>query len=147
MQALKLPPAELKIENRAGKNMVFDGLRKKWLVLTPEEWVRQHMIFFLIQYRSYPKGLISTEQGLQVNKLSKRSDILVHDRQGKPFLLVECKAPTVKLTSEVFHQALSYNTTLGAKYVVLTNGLRNFCGKVMHGGKLQFLKDIPLLET
>lgn len=147
MQALKLPPAELKLENRSGKNYVFDALRKKWLVLTPEEWVRQHMIYFLISYRNYPKGLISTEQGLQLNKLAKRSDILVRDRSGNPFLLVECKAPSVKVTSEVFHQALSYNLTLGARYVVVTNGIRNFCGKVMPGGKLSFMKDIPLLEA
>lgn len=148
MLPLNLPAIEAKIIKEEGRNKIFDPIRKKYIVLTPEEWVRQHFIHFISTSLLYPKSLIKVESGLQVNSLNKRSDILVFDRMGKPWMLIECKAPDLKLSQKAFNQAAVYNMTVGAKYIAVTNGMMHFC---MASGsaaeKAIFLTDFPVFEA
>lgn len=144
---LNLPHYALTLQEQDGKTKVFDALRKKWLVLSPEEWVRQHLIQYLIQEKKYPKGRIQLEGGLQVNTLSRRSDILIYDDQGAPYLLVECKASSVRITQEVFEQAAAYNSSLKVRYLVVSNGLQHFCCEIdYHKKESRYLADIPVYE-
>ncbi len=123
MFELNLPDADCKIKKEEGKVLIFDRIRKKYLVLTPEEWVRQHLLAFFIDHLKYPKGLISVESGLKYNKQAKRSDILVMNKAGGYFLLCECKAPTVKIDENTLQQAMVYAKTLNPDFLVLSNGL------------------------
>jgi Type I restriction enzyme R protein N terminus (HSDR_N) len=129
MFPLNLPPFDYQLRKQQQKIQIFDVLRKKWLVLTPEEWVRQHVVHHLLGL-GYPPALISLEAPLQYHGLAKRSDILVFDRQGQPFLLVECKAPHVEVSENVFRQALAYNHVWQAPHLVLSNGLSHLIGQV-----------------
>jgi hypothetical protein len=122
---LNLPPIQPQLQEVSGKIQIFDLLRKKYLILTPEEWVRQHWINFLIKFQGYPKGLISLEKGLKYNQIQKRTDLLVFDKNGNPYLLIECKAPEIELDTMVLSQALTYHTTLLCPYVILSNGLNH----------------------
>jgi predicted type IV restriction endonuclease len=124
---LNLPSIDSKIKKEGGKLLIFDIIRKKYIVLTPEEWVRQHFIHFLISGKGYPRSLFKIESSLSFNKLQKRSDILVHDRQGKPWMLVECKSSSIKLSQKAFNQIAVYNMTVGAKYLAVTNGMVHYC--------------------
>ncbi|WP_350356603.1 type I restriction enzyme HsdR N-terminal domain-containing protein [Hymenobacter canadensis] len=110
--------------------MIWDILRRKQVVLTPEEWVRQHVVHYLISHRGYPKGLLSLERGLHYNQRRKRTDLVALDATGQPLLLVECKAPSVPITAAVAQQAATYNQTVGAPLLLLTNGLQHFCWRV-----------------
>ncbi len=110
-----------------GKVAIFDYLRKKYVILTPEEEVRQGIVDYLIFEKNYPRTLIKLETGLNYNSLNMRSDILVYDNQANPFLLVECKAKDVKIDQKVIEQATRYNLTLNARYVCITNGVSTFC--------------------
>lgn len=148
MQKLNLPHAALTLTNRAGKTYVYDQFRKKDILLTPEEWVRQHFLHFLISALHYPKTLCNLERGLRYNKLMKRTDITVYDRQGDIFLIVECKAPEIKLTQKVFEQVATYSYALKAQHIVVTNGLQHFCCKLDHEHrKYSFLENIPSFEV
>lgn len=124
---LNLPSFQTKIKEENGKLMILDYLRKKYLVLTPEEWVRQHWINYLIEGMSYPKGLFSLEKGLKYNQLSKRTDLVVFDREGEAFLLIECKAPSVKINQKTLTQALTYNKPLNCTHIILSNGFQHIC--------------------
>jgi hypothetical protein len=147
MQKLNLPDFESKIIKVDGKNRIFDLIRKKYVVLTPEEWVRQHFIHYLINNLKYSKSLIRIESGLQLNALQKRSDIVVYDRNAHPWMIIECKAPEVKLDRNCFNQALIYNMTLGAKFITLTNGMLHFCFRRGIGGSdPEFLPALPPYE-
>lgn len=144
MQALNLPPFAHKITEVAGKAYIFDSLRRKYVRLSPEEWVRQHLIHLLIGHYQYPKALIRTEGGLTLNQTRKRTDILVYTRAGEPFLLVECKAPDIPLTQRVFDQLARYNHIHRAPYVVVSNGLTHFCCQLDHSsGRITYLDDFP----
>lgn len=144
MDALNLPPFEHKITKSGANYMIFDAIRRKNVVLTPEEWVRQHFVHYLINTLSYPKSLISIERGANYNKLQKRSDLCVYNQQGKPHLLVECKATYVPITQEVVKQVSVYNQTLRAQFVAVTNGLEHFCWQVDFETKqFQPLQGIP----
>lgn len=144
MQSLNLPEFEPKIIKESGKYRIFDLIRKKYVVLTPEEWVRQHFIHYMLKALNYPKSLIKVESGLKVNALQKRSDILVHDREGKAWMLVECKSPEIGLDQRAFNQASVYNMTVGAKFIVVTNGMLHYCFKPFPGGqKPEFLDGLP----
>jgi len=125
MFELNLPRAEVKLANRNGKPAIWDFVRKKWLQLTPEEYVRQHFIHYLVLHLQYPASRISIEKGLEVVRLSKRSDIVVYNQEGQPTILVECKAPQVRLSKDTLEQASAYNLTLKAKYLCVTNGLEH----------------------
>ncbi|HSJ67389.1 MAG TPA: type I restriction enzyme HsdR N-terminal domain-containing protein [Anditalea sp.] len=141
---LNLPTTDFQIKEMGGKLSIFDSLRKKFLILTPEEWVRQHIIFYLVNYKQYPKTLISQERGLKYNTLQKRFDLLVMDRSGKPFLLVECKAPEVKLTQLTVEQVSVYNKTIGAPYMVITNGKQHISmGMNEENGRYNQLTSFP----
>lgn len=130
MEALNLPAFVYKIKKTEGKTWIFDVIRKKYLVLTPEEWVRQHFINYLIQHLHYPKGLIAPERGTTYNTLAKRTDICVYDSAGEVQILVECKASSVKISAETVKQATTYNQKIKAPYIVLTNGLEHYCWQV-----------------
>lgn len=124
--------------------LIFDKLRKKYIVLTPEEWVRQHFVYFLIEEKKYPVTLIALEKQLTINNLKKRSDILVFNTDGKPEIIVECKAPSIKITQNTFDQIARYNLKLRANYLILTNGLEHFyCKMDFKNETYIFLKDIP----
>ncbi|MES2387484.1 MAG: type I restriction enzyme HsdR N-terminal domain-containing protein [Bacteroidota bacterium] len=144
MSPLNLPPAELRLKEEDGHTYVFDPIRKKHLVLTPEEWVRQHWLHYLTGALKYPKGLIKAEGGLRWNKLQKRTDIVCHGPEGKPLMLIECKSPYIKITDAVFRQASLYNRTIGARCLVLSNGLVHFCAIAdeVHG-TMRLIKEVP----
>ena len=144
MYPLNLPEYDLRLKREGKKTKIFDQVRKKFLVLTPEEWVRQNFVHFLIQERNYPASLISIEKGLKVNETFKRCDILIHNNFGKPVLLVECKSPTIKLTSETYHQAAVYNMNFKLPFLIVTNGIQHFCSKInFTTSSYSFLEDIP----
>lgn len=122
---LSIPAFQPILDFKEDKWLIFDGLRKKYLVLTPEEWVRQHWIQFLIAGKSYPKGLFSIEKGLKYNQLQKRTDILIFDREGNPYLLIECKAPEINLNENVLRQAMTYHQKIQCPHLILSNGLKH----------------------
>ncbi|MEB2778577.1 type I restriction enzyme HsdR N-terminal domain-containing protein [Algoriphagus sp. D3-2-R+10] len=124
---LNLPHFDPQLLEKEGKMWIFDSLRKKQLVLTPEEWVRQHWINFLIFPLKFPKGLLALEKGLIYNKLIKRTDLVVWDKSGKPYLLIECKAPKVKLTQKTIEQACMYHKELKTPFLIISNGIQHIC--------------------
>src|SRR5690349_14800264 len=130
MYKLNLPDFDYKLKKAEGKVWIFDVIRKKFIVLTPEEWVRQHFVNYLISDLKYPKALIKVEGGLKFNQLSKRSDIVVFNRDGNPWMIVECKSPTIALTQESLMQASVYNSTLRANYITVTNGIVHHCANI-----------------
>lgn len=141
---LNLPPYPLRLKDEAGQHWVFDEVRKKFLVLTPEEWVRQHLVHFLINEKQFPKSLIQLEGGLKYNGLQKRSDILVYNQQGEKLVLAECKAPSVKITQEVFDQIARYNFVHRVKWLLVSNGLEHYCCKLnWETESYQFLPELP----
>ncbi len=122
-EPLQLPSFDFRLkEDQDGKISIFDSLRKKYLILTPEEWVRQHIIHMLIQYNNYPKSLFLLERGVKYNNMKKRFDVLVVDRIGNPFLLIECKAPEIPLTQKTVEQVCIYNKIIQAPYMGISNG-------------------------
>jgi type I site-specific restriction endonuclease len=141
---LNLPAFEHRIKNSEKGKMIFDPVRNKYVALTPEEWVRQNFLQYLIQVKKMPKTLIRVEMSLELNGLAKRSDIVVHNRLGTPLLAVECKASTVNITQSVFEQLARYNLQLNVPYLVVTNGLTHFFCKFSESEKRYlFLTDIP----
>jgi hypothetical protein len=144
LQRLNLPSFEAKVTEIEGKSRIFDSIRKKYVVLTPEEWVRQHVINLLIHVLDYPKSLLKIESGLRYHALDKRSDIVVYDKEAKPYLLIECKASDVKVDEKTISQATVYNKTLKAPYVALSNGLKTFCFEVdFEKGTSEQMKALP----
>jgi hypothetical protein len=144
MQKLNLPTYNFKIKNNENKILIFDVIRKKYMVLTPEEWVRQHFVHFLMDEKKYPISLIALEKQLILNNLKKRSDILVFNKSGKPEIIVECKAPKVKITQATFDQIARYNLKLKATYLIVTNGLNHFfCKMDFENETYIFLQDVP----
>ncbi|BDS11407.1 type I restriction enzyme HsdR N-terminal domain-containing protein [Aureispira anguillae] len=134
----------LDIKYKNANKYVFDLIRKKYLVLTPEEVVRQLILHYLIEEKSYPKNKIRVEMGLDVNTMSKRCDILVFDADFEPIVLVECKSAKVKVDQKVFEQIARYNMTLKVPYLIVTNGPVNYCSKIDYENKqFQFLEEIP----
>ncbi len=144
MTNLNLPTYSFKIKSKENKLYIFDMLRKKNVVLTPEEWVRQNYIQYLIHEKKYPKTLIAIEKQLKINNLIKRTDILIFDKNGNPNIIVECKAPSIKIAQDTFDQIARYNLKLQAKYLIVTNGLEHFYCKMNYQQmKYDFLKEIP----
>ncbi|MCH2198911.1 MAG: type I restriction enzyme HsdR N-terminal domain-containing protein [Flavobacteriales bacterium] len=140
---LNLPPHPFKLKRVEGQTQIFDTFRKKWLVLTPEEWVRQHFAMYLCAL-GYPTGLISLERLVKINGMSKRADIVVFDPQGKPFLLVECKAPSISIAQDTIDQAARYNSQLRVPHILLTNGLQHFSLQSDANGAMTFQENIPV---
>ena len=119
---VQFPVPDFNIKKDGKESYIFDAIRKTWLLLTPEEWVRQNFVAYLVKTLHYPAALIALEKELLLNGLKKRFDILVYDAAYKPFMLVECKAPEVKLKEDVLQQVLRYNITVPVKFLVITNG-------------------------
>ena len=148
MTPLNLPSGDFKVKKSEGKVWIFDNVRKKFVALTPEEWVRQHFIKYLSEVQRYPRALFRIEGSLAYNRLQKRSDIVVYDRAGKPWMLIECKSPSIKLSQRAFNQVAIYNMTVGAKYLAVTNGMVHFCCQAPAAGQeAQFLEDFPDFEA
>ncbi|MEN8764550.1 MAG: type I restriction enzyme HsdR N-terminal domain-containing protein [Wenyingzhuangia sp.] len=144
MQKLNLPDVHLKVKSKENKLFIFDPFRKKDIMLTPEEWVRQHFAHYLVEYKKYPTSLLVIEKEFSLNKTKKRTDILIYNTMGTPEIIVECKASSVKITQHTFDQIARYNLKLKAKYLVVTNGLEHyFCKMDFKNEKYVFLKDIP----
>lgn len=144
MLALNLPQFDVNLKKSEGKIWIFDGIRKKYMVLTPEEWVRQHLINYFVRHLNYPKSLIRVERGLYYNQLQKRSDITVFDRSGNPWMIVECKSPEVELDQKSILQVSVYNSDIQAKYVAVSNGLKHVCYEAKAEAKdVVLLKDFP----
>jgi hypothetical protein len=144
MQKLNFPSYSFRFKNSENKVSIFDDIRKKFIILTAEEWVRQHTIQFLLQEKSYPKSHLNVEKILKLNDLTKRYDIVVFQPNGELFLLVECKATNVKITQETFDQIARYNLKLKAKYLMVTNGLNHyFCQMDFENERYIFLPELP----
>jgi len=143
---LNLPPFDIKLRRDPdGVVRVFDPLRSKWLVLTPEEWVRQHFVNYLIAELGFPSSLIANEKGLKFNNMQRRCDTVVFHRDLSPACIVEYKRPTVEITQRVFDQIARYNSVLGAGHLIVSNGLRHFCCRFT-GESYEFLKAVPKFE-
>ena len=144
MQKLNLPTYSFRLKSNEKHTLIFDNLRKKYFVLTPEEWVRQHFVQFLISEKKYPTSLIAIEKQLIIHNLKKRTDIVVFDKSGSPSIIVECKAPHIKITQDTFDQIARYNLALKATYLIVTNGLDHyFCQMDFEKENYIFLKDFP----
>ena len=141
---LCFPNYEFRIKNRHNKKYIFDLIRKKFILLTHEEWVRQNCIMFLINEQKIPKALINVEKKIKVNNLAKRYDIIVYKPNGSVFLLVECKSPKVNINQETFNQISIYNSEIIAQYLMLTNGLFNYYCSIDYSNQCyKFVKDFP----
>ena len=147
MKQLNLPQYSFRITGKEGSEMILDSLRRKYVKLTPEEWVRQNFVQYLINEGKYPPGLIGTEVMFRFNKLKRRVDILIHDRSGKPVMIVECKAPEIKIDDKIFDQIVCYNMEFKVPYIIVTNGMDHYACKIDHNeNKYEFLLVIPLYE-
>jgi hypothetical protein len=141
---LNLPPYPFKLTDENGQLSVFDELRKRQIILTPEEWVRQHFVQYLIKEKHYPRSLIKLEGGLKLHGMAKRSDIVVHNSSGEKILLVECKAPSIAISQATFDQAARYNMVHKVKLLVVTNGLQHYyCRIDFKNESYKFLEDLP----
>lgn len=144
MLELNLPPFDIKVTNTKGRLMVFDRLRKKHVALTPEEWVRQHFINYLITEKEYPQSLIANEMEVILNGQRKRCDSVVFNKEGNPIVIVEYKAPEVNITQKVFDQIARYNIVLRVQYLIVSNGLDHYCCKVDYNQQqIEYLETIP----
>ena len=145
MQPLNLPSYPIKLKEEKGEEYIFDAVRKKYLKLQPEEWVRQNFIQYLVNEKKYPMSLMEVEKGLKYNELQKRADIVLNSSFGEPVVLVECKAPQVKISQNTFEQVAVYNTVFKVPYLIVTNGLEHFCAKIdFQNHSFEFLEEIPI---
>lgn len=142
MLDITYPSPDFRIKNEAGKEFIFDVLRKKWLMLTPEEWVRQNFVQYLIRQKNYPSTLIAIEKEIQVGELKKRFDILVYDAIHQPWMMIECKAATIKLDDSVLQQILRYNISIPVPFIIVTNGNLSF-GWQRINNNLDLITEIP----
>jgi len=148
MQKLNLPEYQLTIRTLGEKKEIFDKIRKKYVALTPEEWVRQNFIAYLIDEKNYPATLISVETEVKLFKVKKRTDILIFQNTGKPLMIVECKAAEVKIDQQVFDQIARYNMALKVNYLVVTNGLSHYCCYLDYEkNSYHFLENIPVYNS
>ena len=147
MLQLNFPTYSFRFKNSENKVAIFDEIRKKFILLTPEEWVRQHVVQFLLQDKKYPKSYINVEKLIKVNDLSKRYDGVVFQPNGEIFLLIECKAPEVPISQHTFDQIARYQLALNATYLMLTNGMQHFyCQIDREKQSYQFIEHLPLKE-
>jgi len=143
MIALDFSGIELKLKHENGKGYVFDPVRKGWFVLTPEEHVRQHLVYYLTGVLQYPLGMLAVEKKIMVGKMPKRFDIVVYDREHDPWMLIECKAPEVAITEKALHQLLNYQRTIKCRYWVLGNGRQLYCADGGNIEKIEWLNALP----
>lgn len=142
MKNLNFPSYSFRFKISENKTMIFDEIRKKFIFLSPEEWVRQHVVHYLLIEKKYPKSLINVEKVLKINDLTKRYDIVVFNSNGTINILVECKAPSIKISQETFDQIARYNMILKSNYLMVTNGISNYYCEIKNES-YQFLKELP----
>lgn len=144
MTVLNLPSFDYKIKKEKDRLFIFDIIRKRYIALTPEEWVRQHFVSYLISYKGYPLGLIGNEISLRLNGQNRRCDTVIYDIYGSPLMIIEYKAPHITLNQEVFNQVIRYNIALKVKYLVVSNGINHYCCVMDYDDMCpHFLKEIP----
>ena len=144
MLPLNLPSYPAKILKRNGKNVIFDPLRQKYVALTPEEWVRQHFVHLLTDFKGYPKGLLANEIQLNLNGTKKRCDTVLFNKDLSARMIMEYKAPNIEITQAVFDQITRYNMVLKVEYLIVSNGMRHYCCKIDYNTmQYTFLPDIP----
>ncbi len=144
MDTLNLPKTELKVTTKAGKPHVFDFLRRKYVTLTPEEWVRQQFVHFLVDSKGYPAECIGNEVSIRLGSMRKRCDTVVYGREAEPLMIVEYKSPGVEITQQVFDQISRYNIRLRVKWLIVSNGLQHYCCHIDYdNGTYRFVEDIP----
>ncbi len=144
MQKLNLPEYSFKIKNTEGKPFIFDSFRRKYIRLTPEEWVRQNFVQFLVSEKKYSTALIAIEAGVKVNNNPQRADLIVFDRSGNPVLVAEFKAPEIKISQQTFDQIVRYNMQLKVKFLIVSNGLEHYCCSINYTeNSYSFLPGIP----
>jgi hypothetical protein len=142
MLVIHYPEPDFLIKQDAGKDIIFDPLRKRWLILTPEEWVRQNFVQYLIKSKNYPATLIAMEKVIRLGELKKRFDILVYDRNHRPWMMIECKSPSVKLDEAVLNQLLRYHISVQTGYLIITNGDYAY-GWEKENRSLQLIRELP----
>jgi predicted type IV restriction endonuclease len=143
-QRLNLPDYSFQIKSKGQRKYIFDNIRKRYVFLTPEEWVRQNLAAYLVREKNFPASLIAVEMSLRINRMDKRADIVLFSRHGAPVVIVECKAPDVKITQKVFDQAALYNMDMKVEYLIVSNGLVHYCAKLDHREQTwSFLPEIP----
>lgn len=141
---LNLPPYEAKIQQSNGKDQIFDDLRRCYVALTPEEWVRQHFVHMLIEHKGFPAALTANEVAISLNGMSRRCDTVVYDKGLRPRVIIEYKAPSVKIDGKVFAQITRYNLVLRVDYLIVSNGLHHYCCKMNYdNNSYTFLNEIP----
>jgi virulence-associated protein VagC len=147
LKQLNLPQYSFRITGKEGNEMILDPLRRRYVKLTPEEWVRQNFIQYLIHEGKYPAGLLGIEVMFRFNKLKRRVDILVHDRSGQPIMIVECKSTDIEIDEDVFEQIATYNLKFKVPYLIVTNGIHHYACKMNHQEmKFEYLLVIPLYD-
>lgn len=144
MQQLNLPDYQFNIKSNKKGYLILDTLRRRWVALTPEEWVRQNFVRYLIDDRQFPAALMNNEISLTQNGIKRRCDTLVADQNGNPLVIVEYKAPSIEITQKTFDQIVRYNMVLKAQYLIVSNGLSHYCCKIDYeNNSYSFLKEIP----
>ncbi|APY07328.1 restriction endonuclease subunit R [Winogradskyella sp. J14-2] len=144
MQKLNFPQFEYRFKSTENKISIFDVIRKKFIILQPEEWVRQHCVHYLINEKKYPKSLINVEKELNINGLKKRYDIVIFNPDGSILLIVECKSHDITINQNTFDQIARYNLALNAEFLMVTNGINHYyCQMDTEAERYQFLRDIP----
>ncbi len=141
---INLPAYEMRVREQRGRHEVFDFLRRRYVALTPEEWVRQHFVHYLVEHKGYPKGLLANEMELRVGEKRLRCDTVLYNNVLQPLMIMEYKAPSVPITQRVFDQITAYNILLHVDYLVVSNGLQHYCCRMDYEGRsYTFLKEIP----
>ena len=145
MISLNLPSYKINVAERGGRRMIYDFLRRRYVALTPEEWVRQHFTHFLVTHKHYPQGLLANEVTVMVGGVARRCDTVLYHRQGgSPRVIIEYKAPSVPITAATFRQACSYNSVLKADYIFVSNGLTHYCCRIDYRAfRVEYLNEIP----
>ncbi len=147
MDSLNLPPYDIKVSEKDGKRLIFDELRRRYVALTPEEWVRQHFVHYLIGHLGYPAGLLANEVELKIGDKRLRCDSILFDKQAHPQMIIEYKAPNIQLTQRVFSQISAYNLLLHVDYLIISNGMQHICCRMDYtNNTYHFLKEIPNYE-
>ena len=144
MNELNLPPYPIKVKEEGGRRTIFDFLRRRYVALTPEEWVRQHFVHYLVEHKGYPRGLLANEMELRVGEKRLRCDTILYNKALAPQMIIEYKAPDIEITQRVFDQITAYNFLLRVDYLIVSNGLRHYCCHIDHEQRsYEFLKEIP----
>jgi hypothetical protein len=148
MFRLNLPQYEIKIGEKDGKRTIFDFLRRKYVALTPEEWVRQHFTHYLVEHKGYPKGLLGNEIELRIGEKRLRCDSILYNKVAQPLMIIEYKAPTIQIQQKTFDQISAYNLLLHVDYLIVSNGLQHYCCRMDYDHqRYLFLRDIPEYEN